>query len=330
MKNRSELPQIYYSFAAMVLTHFSKQIKIFRSDNAQEYREKTFMKFLAENGTLLHHSCPGTSQQNGRAERKHRHILEVVRALLISAACPESFWGEAALTAVYTINCIPTPVIEHKSPYERLYGSQPHYDVLRVFGCACFVMLQPHERTKLEPRARLCCFLGYGIQEKGYRCWDPVSKRLRISRHVVFWEHKMFSTLSAFQISRSESPYFTDGGVDLFPDANDSSIQDSSNTLAEAFASSTEDENTPSTCSSHVSLQQVDSNEENDTTLTLRRSSRVSQQPSHLQDYHCYSVVAAIHEPNTFWEAQGDPNWQQAMQDELCACLLYTSPSPRD
>jgi len=40
---------------------------------------------------VLQHSCPGTSQQNGRAERKHRHILDTVRALLISAACPEVF-----------------------------------------------------------------------------------------------------------------------------------------------------------------------------------------------------------------------------------------------
>ena len=134
------------------------------------------MKFLAENGTILHHSCLGTSQQNGRAKRKHRHILEVVRALLISTACPESFCREAALTAVYTINHIPTLIIKHKSPYEHLYGSLPHYEVLWVFGCAFFVMLQPHERTKQEPRARLYYFLGYGIPGKGYRCWDPISK----------------------------------------------------------------------------------------------------------------------------------------------------------
>lgn len=28
------------------------------------------MKFLSENGTILHHSCPGTSHQNGQAKRK--------------------------------------------------------------------------------------------------------------------------------------------------------------------------------------------------------------------------------------------------------------------
>ena len=115
-----------------------------------------------------------------------RNILETVRALLISFACPESFWGEVVLTAVYIITHIPSPIIENKSSYDRLYGIVPNYDALRVFGCACFIILQPHERTKLEPRAWLCCFLGYDIEHKGYSCWDPKCKRVRISSHVVF------------------------------------------------------------------------------------------------------------------------------------------------
>ena len=94
--------------------------------------------------------------------------------------------GEAVLTAVYTINRTPSSVTHNLSPYERLYGVCPDYSNLRVFGSACFVMLQPHERTKLEPRSRLCYFVGYGIQHKGYRCYDPISRRLRISRHVMF------------------------------------------------------------------------------------------------------------------------------------------------
>ncbi|KAK4384587.1 Retrovirus-related Pol polyprotein from transposon TNT 1-94 [Sesamum angolense] len=64
---------------------------------------------------------------------------------------------------------------------------QPEHDyhMLKVFGSACFVLLQPHEYTKLESRERICCFLGYGIEHKGYRYWDPISKRLRMSRHVI-------------------------------------------------------------------------------------------------------------------------------------------------
>ncbi|KAF7151892.1 hypothetical protein RHSIM_Rhsim02G0249300 [Rhododendron simsii] len=96
-----------------------------------KYKETEFLKYLHQNGTLPHRSCSGTSQQNGRAERKHRHILDTVRALLIDASCPERLWGEATLTAVYTINRVPSPAIGSQSPYERLYGILPAYDLLK-------------------------------------------------------------------------------------------------------------------------------------------------------------------------------------------------------
>lgn len=51
-----------------------------------------FLNFLAWNGTILQHSCPSTSQKNGCAKRKHRHILETTRALLISVSCLECFF----------------------------------------------------------------------------------------------------------------------------------------------------------------------------------------------------------------------------------------------
>ncbi|KAJ9539073.1 hypothetical protein OSB04_031806 [Centaurea solstitialis] len=140
MKHRSELPQIYITLARTILTQFSKPIKILR-------------------GTLSQYFCPGTSPQIGRAERKHRHILDTTRTILISPKCPERFWGEAAFTAVYTINRHPTPTLKHKYPYEVLYGVSPAYELLKVWGCACFVQLQSHEYNKLEPRGHLCCFL---------------------------------------------------------------------------------------------------------------------------------------------------------------------------
>ena len=82
--------------------------------------------------------------------------------------------------------------IQNQTPYERLFGSPPDYHHLHSFDSACFVLLQPHEHNKLEPRSRLCCFLGYDETQKGYRCYDPVSHRLRVSINVVFWEHRSF------------------------------------------------------------------------------------------------------------------------------------------
>ena len=110
-KNRSELYQIYLDFTKMIETQFSKPIKVFRSDNAQEYKAHEFTSILHQFGTVPHSSCPGTSQQNGRAESKLRHILDAVRATTIAASTPYQFWGEVALTAVYTINWCPFPIV---------------------------------------------------------------------------------------------------------------------------------------------------------------------------------------------------------------------------
>ena len=82
--------------------------------------------------TIHQLTCLGTSQQNGKAEGKFRHILDTIRALLLSAKVLTHFWGEIALHAVYAINRIPSPVIQNQTPYEYLFGSPPHYHHLSI------------------------------------------------------------------------------------------------------------------------------------------------------------------------------------------------------
>lgn len=282
-----------------------------------EYKESSLLHFLHLNGTIVQSYCPGTSQQNGRAERKHRHILNTARSLLISTGCPERLWGEAVLTSVYTINRIPSPVIHNQSPFEHLFGSSPDYSQIKVFGCACFVLLQPHEHSKLEPRARLCCFLGYGIEHKGYRCWDPQSKRLRISRHVVFWEHKMFATMSKFHLSSdSSTTFFTNPSIDIFPDDDHSVIPVQVSLNAEP----TLDDSS----GSHFSVTSADqASTQFDSSIpsppVLRRSQRVREPSTRFNDFHYFSTILSLHEPISYQEVCSNPVWQQAMIEELQA-----------
>jgi hypothetical protein len=128
MKNRHEFPQIYINFAKMILTKFYKAISVFRWDTAMEYHDSKLLSFLRELGTLFEFSCPYTSQQNGRAKRNHRHILNSVRAMLFSPYCPECACGEVSpLIIVHIINCFPSFVIHNVSfwaflsYYTRLY-----------------------------------------------------------------------------------------------------------------------------------------------------------------------------------------------------------------
>jgi hypothetical protein len=274
-----------------------------------EYCDSKLLSFPSEQGTLSEFSCPYTSQQNGRAERKHRHILDSVRVMLISVSCPERSWGEAALTVVHIINRIPFFVLGNVSPFERLYLTTPNYNSLKVFGCASFVLLQPHEYTKLEPRARLCCFLGYVIEHKGYRCWAPISHRIRVSRHVVFWEHIMLSSLSKFKsIPSASTPLFTNPDVDYFPS--------DTNTGSEIYAGSSSELPTFSDVQSIPDdvVSTVDPVPSN-----IELPERVRNPPSYLHDYHCYSTVLYYHEPQSYKEASTDPQWQQAVQEELQA-----------
>ena len=149
MKHRSQLYSIYQSFVRMVHTQFSTPIKVFRSDSSGEYLSDVFRQFLSSEGTLVQLSCPGAHAQNGVAERKHRHIIETARTLLISSFVPSHFWGEAVSTTVYLINRQPSSKLSDKCPGEVLFGT-PHYDHLRVFGCTCYVLLAPRERTKFS------------------------------------------------------------------------------------------------------------------------------------------------------------------------------------
>ena len=104
------------------------------------------------------------------------------------------------------------------TPFVRLCGTPASYSSLHVFGCACFVLLQSHEHSKLESRSCLCCFLGYEIEHKGYHCWDSISQRFRISRHVVSREHITFNSLSNFTTCSTPS-FFTNPSLPLFPHA---------------------------------------------------------------------------------------------------------------
>jgi hypothetical protein len=97
-----------------------------------EYCDSKLLTFLSEQDTLSAFSCPYTSQQNGRTERKRRHILDSIYAMLISASCPKPTWGEATLTVVHIINRLPSFVLGNVSPFEHLYLTKLDYNSLKV------------------------------------------------------------------------------------------------------------------------------------------------------------------------------------------------------
>lgn len=106
-------------------------------------------KFLKENRINHIFTCPYTLAQNGRAERKHRQVVEVGLTLLAQAQLPMEFLWEAFHTATFLINRLPTLILSDSSPYQVLFQKIPDYNALHPFGCAIFPCLTPYNNNKL-------------------------------------------------------------------------------------------------------------------------------------------------------------------------------------
>nr|GEU96798.1 retrovirus-related Pol polyprotein from transposon TNT 1-94 [Tanacetum cinerariifolium] len=86
---------VLIAFFKFVQTQFDKKVKIVRSDNALEFLKGSLAPYMTEQGIEHQTSCVDRPQQNRRVERKHRHVLEVARALRFHAHLPLTHWGDS-------------------------------------------------------------------------------------------------------------------------------------------------------------------------------------------------------------------------------------------
>jgi len=80
LKNRSDVYQVFLDFQKLVERQFNRKIMTMQTDWGGEYQKLN--SFFKQIGIIHHVSCPHAHQQNGSAERKHRHIVEVGLSLL--------------------------------------------------------------------------------------------------------------------------------------------------------------------------------------------------------------------------------------------------------
>ncbi|CAN0875498.1 Retrovirus-related Pol polyprotein from transposon RE1 [Linum grandiflorum] len=91
LRLKSELIQVLKEFVTMIRTQFDQTVKMFRSDPGGEFTSHALHDYLRDNGILFQQSCPGVSEQNGLVERKHKHVLDLTRAILLDSSVPSTF-----------------------------------------------------------------------------------------------------------------------------------------------------------------------------------------------------------------------------------------------
>ena len=98
---------------------------------------------------------------------------------------------------------------------------------------------------------------------------------------------------------------------DLFPKESPTSLSESPPSITDVPSHASDELPTP--------IIDVPTNPAPFDSHALCRSHRVTTLPSHLRDFHCFSALASLQEPQTFHDAFSNPLGQQAMKEELDA-----------
>jgi hypothetical protein len=189
LRKKSDALEAIRNFLAMVKTQYGTTIKEWMSDGGGEYKSDELDRTFKENGIKILGSVPHQPQQNGRAERFNRTIVEKAQALRFDACLPESWWEFSVTHAVHLYNRTPIKRLQWRTPYELLKGEQPDVGHLKVFGCGAYVYLPEDVRAnKLAPRSELMIFLGYPDGMKGYLFMRTHNNTLFKAAKAVFDE----------------------------------------------------------------------------------------------------------------------------------------------
>ncbi|XP_070037223.1 uncharacterized protein [Nicotiana tomentosiformis] len=210
----------------------------------------------------------------------------------------------------------PSIVLKGKTPSTVLFRKEPTYEVLRSFGCLCYVSTLSQSRGNFERRAKSCVFLGYAQGQKEYKVLDIDTKRTSGSSPV------------ALRVTHL-SPYVA---ADLTPIPGESY--------------------TPSYSPLHTTSRNVIPTPP----PPIRKSDKVSQRPTNLKDYVCNAIIltdltdscftlpatpnifsfgtlsptnqhliqslSIISEPSSYVQASNHPGWKAAIKAEITALQL--------
>ena len=157
-----------------------------RSDQGTEFKGE-LDAWCKRHGVHRQYSAVYTPEQNGRAERVNRDVIEGTRALLFQRACPTRFWPYAMETRVYIKNRVPAAG-KPCAPITAMFPETiPDLSLLRVFGCSASLSLPKVKRGgKLNPVSVSGIFVGYTQYTKRWRV--AIDNKVHESHSVVFRE----------------------------------------------------------------------------------------------------------------------------------------------
>ncbi|CAM8965989.1 unnamed protein product [Rhodiola kirilowii] len=319
---KNEAFTLFKSFKIMVEKETGAAISCLRTDRGGEFTSSSFNSFCEEQGIKRQLTASYTPQQNGIAERRNRTILNMVRCLLNDRAVPKTFWPEAAKWTTYILNRSYTPSVENMVPEECWSGIKPSVEHLRIFGCVAHVHIPKQKRVKLDDRSHKCVMLGVSDESKAYRLFDPVTKKIVISKDVIFEENERWNWNLSPEEKKDDVFAW---GDDIEADLDQTIEEDGEGTIPLTSSSSSESSlSTDLISSSPTSHENISSIEDQQ-----QIGPRSRKEPVWMRDFvsgegiseeeneDAAAFFTSLDDPTSYSEAVKDQKWRDAMNNEI-------------
>ncbi|GKC45397.1 putative ribonuclease H-like domain-containing protein, partial [Tanacetum coccineum] len=140
LATKDETTGILKSFITGIENLIDLKVKIIKSDNGTEFKNRIMNEFCMMKGIRKEYSVARTLQQNGIVERKNKTLIEVARTMLADSKLPTTFWAEGVNTTCYVQNRVLVVKHHNKTPYELFLGRKPALGFMRPFGCPVTIL----------------------------------------------------------------------------------------------------------------------------------------------------------------------------------------------
>ena len=188
LKKKSEVFARFKEYVAEAECELGVPVRQLRDDKGGEYISTEFNQYCKDRGISRQHTVKATPQQNAVAEHLNQTLAEGAIAMLNQANLPIIFWGQAVLYLTSILNVTPLSSISETTSYEVWKKCKPNLNMYRIFGCRAFVHVQKKDRGPLESRTAKCIFIGFDDGYKGWKVYNPITRKVSISWDVIFNE----------------------------------------------------------------------------------------------------------------------------------------------
>ncbi|GJW70005.1 putative ribonuclease H-like domain-containing protein [Tanacetum coccineum] len=152
LTTKDETSEILKNFIKEIENLVDKKVKIIRSDNGTEFKNKVMDDFCREKGIKREYSVARTPQQNGN------------RVLVVKP--------------------------HNKTPYELFRGFKPALSFMKPFGCHVTILNTLDSLGKFDGKSDEGFFVGYSLSSKAFRVYNTRTRRVEENLHIGFLENK--------------------------------------------------------------------------------------------------------------------------------------------